>query len=253
MTLILVRFGIPLNTSYPSCDLSNKTILVVEDDFDIGDILERYLKKENMHVIRAIQGQQALELLKVHAIDLVILDIKLPKKNGWEVLTVLRQYSNIPVIMLTAMDDFDNKIMALKMGADDFVVKPFNPNEVIARVEAVLRRSTLQQQQKKYLNYKSIEIDLEQHLAYVLQHDQKQMLNLTLTEFNILKLMLQSPNKVFTRTELIEKCMPEKTTLDRTVDSHISNLRKKLEQKCALGYFINLRGVGYRLDQNHEN
>lgn len=80
MTLILVRFGIPLNTSYHSCDLSNKTILVVEDDFDIGDILERYLKKENMHVIRAIQGQQALELLKVHAIDLVILDIKLPKK-----------------------------------------------------------------------------------------------------------------------------------------------------------------------------
>ena len=90
-------------------------------------------------------------------------------------------------------------------------------------------------------------------MAYVLQHDQKQMLNLTLTEFNILKLMLQSPNKVFTRTELMEKCMPEKTTLDRTVDSHISNLRKKLEQKRALGYFINLRGVGYRLDQNHEN
>ncbi|MFW2072495.1 efflux system response regulator transcription factor AdeR [Acinetobacter gerneri] len=242
-----------MNTSCHSYDLSNKTILVVEDDFDIGDILERYLKKENMHVIRAIQGQQALELLKVHAIDLVILDIKLPKKNGWEVLTVLRQYSNVPVIMLTAMDDFDNKIMALKMGADDFVVKPFNPNEVIARVEAVLRRSTIQQEQKKYLNYKSIEMNLEQHLVYVLHHDQKQLLNLTLTEFNILKLMLQSPNKVFTRSELIEKCMPEKTTLDRTVDSHISNLRKKLEQKGALGYFINLRGVGYRLDQNHDN
>jgi len=248
-----VLFGILLKTSYHSCDLSNKTILVVEDDFDIGDILERYLKKENMHVFRAIEGQQALELLKVHAIDLVLLDIKLPKKNGWEVLTVLRQHSNVPVIMLTAMDDLDNKIMALKMGADDFVVKPFNPNEVIARVEAVLRRSTLQQEQKKYLNYKSIEINLEQHLVYVLHDDQKQLLTLTLTEFNILKLMLQSPHKVFTRSELIENCMPEKATLDRTVDSHISNLRKKLEQKGAMGYFINLRGVGYRLDQNHDN
>lgn len=230
----------------------NSVILVVEDDYDIGDILEKYIKNENMQVIRAMDGQQALELLKTNHIDLILLDIKLPKLSGWDVLQIIRQKSHLPVIMLTALDDQVNKIMGLKMGADDFIIKPFNPNEVIARIQAVLRRSIFQKAPENIIVYKNIEINLENHQVNVVQNDKKQLLSLTLTEYNILVLMIKSPNKVFTRHELILNCMPDSDALDRTVDSHISKLRKKLEENGLTGLLMNVRGVGYRLDQNYD-
>lgn len=230
----------------------NSVILVVEDDYDIGDILEKYIKNENMQVIRAMDGQQALELLKTNHIDLILLDIKLPKLSGWDVLQIIRQKSHLPVIMLTALDDQVNKIMGLKMGADDFIIKPFNPNEVIARIQAVLRRSIFQKAPENIIVYKNIEINLENHQVHVIQNDKKQLLSITLTEYNILVLMIKSPNKVFTRHELILNCMPDSDALDRTVDSHISKLRKKLEENGLTGLLMNVRGVGYRLDQNYD-
>lgn len=231
----------------------NSVILVVEDDYDIGDILEKYIKNENMQVIRALDGQQALECLKTYSIDLILLDIKLPKLNGWEILQIIRQTSNLPVIMLTALDDQVNKIMGLKMGADDFIIKPFNPNEVIARIQAVLRRSVSQNTEiNNIIRYREIKINLGHHQVYILNGQKNQLINLTLTEYKILVLMAKTPNKVFTRNELIQNCMPESDALDRTVDSHISKLRKKLEENEVNGLLINVRGVGYRLDQNHE-
>ncbi|BCU64786.1 hypothetical protein F941_01595 [Acinetobacter bouvetii DSM 14964 = CIP 107468] len=231
----------------------NSVILVVEDDYDIGDILEKYIKNENMQVIRALDGQQALECLKTYSIDLILLDIKLPKLNGWEILQIIRQTSNLPVIMLTALDDQVNKIMGLKMGADDFIIKPFNPNEVIARIQAVLRRSVIQNTEIHHvIRYKNIEINPVHHQVYISNGQKNQLINLTLTEYKILALMAKTPNKVFTRNELIQNCMPESDALDRTVDSHISKLRKKLEENDVNGLLINVRGVGYRLDQNHE-
>lgn len=231
----------------------NSVILVVEDDYDIGDILEKYIKNENMQVIRALDGQQALECLKANSIDLILLDIKLPKLNGWEILQIIRQTSHLPVIMLTALDDQVNKIMGLKMGADDFIIKPFNPNEVIARIQAVLRRSTSQNMEiTNIIRYRNIEINPDHHQVYISNGQRNQLLNLTLTEYKILVLMAKTPNKVFTRNELIQNCMPESDALDRTVDSHISKLRKKLEENDVNGLLINVRGVGYRLDQNHE-
>ncbi len=240
---------------YPNLQHSfeNSVILVVEDDYDIGDILEKYIKNENMQVIRALDGQQALECLKNYSIDLILLDIKLPKLNGWEILQIIRQTSHIPVIMLTALDDQVNKIIGLKMGADDFIIKPFNPNEVIARIQAVLRRSTSQNTEiNAVIPYKNIEINPEYHQVYISNGQRNQLLNLTLTEYKILVLMVKTPNKVFTRNELIQNCMPESDALDRTVDSHISKLRKKLEENYVNGLLINVRGVGYRLDQNYE-
>lgn len=231
----------------------NSVILIVEDDYDIGDILEKYIKNENMQVIRALDGHQALNYLKTHSIDLILLDIKLPKLNGWDVLQIIRQCSNLPVIMLTALDDQLNKIMGLKMGADDFIIKPFNPNEVIARIQAVLRRSLSRNTELNSITrYKSIEINIENHQVYISNGQKCQLLNLTLTEYKVLVLMVNAPNKVFTRSELIQSCMPESDALDRTVDSHISKLRKKLEENDVYGLLINVRGVGYRLDQNHE-
>lgn len=232
-----------------SFDCRDKQILVVEDEYDIGDIIEHYLKREGMQVLRAMNGKQAIEIHASHPIDLILLDIKLPELNGWEVLSKIRQKAQTPVIMLTALDQDIDKVMALRIGADDFVVKPFNPNEVVARVQAVLRRAQQNQQvQNRNLLYKNIEIHTDLHTVYIRQQDKKIMLNLTLTEYKILLLMIDQPYKVFTRGELMNHCLPDSDALERTVDSHVSKLRKKLEEQCLQNMLINVRGVGYRLD-----
>ncbi|NUF15863.1 efflux system response regulator transcription factor AdeR [Acinetobacter lactucae] len=236
-----------------SFDCRDKQILVVEDEYDIGDIIEQYLKREGMRVIRAMNGKQAIEIHASQPIDLILLDIKLPELNGWEVLSKIRQKAQTPVIMLTALDQDIDKVMALRIGADDFVVKPFNPNEVVARVQAVLRRT--HQNKKtviKTLIYKNIEIDTEIYSAYMNQMGKKTLLNLTLTEYKILLLMINQPHKVFTRGELMNQCLPDSDALERTVDSHVSKLRKKLEEYGLEHMLINVRGVGYRLDHPQE-
>ncbi|EOH6038300.1 MULTISPECIES: efflux system response regulator transcription factor AdeR [Acinetobacter calcoaceticus/baumannii complex] len=232
-----------------SFDCRDKQILVVEDEYDIGDIIEQYLKREGMRVIRAMNGKQAIEIHASQPIDLILLDIKLPELNGWEVLSKIRQKAQTPVIMLTALDQDIDKVMALRIGADDFVVKPFNPNEVVARVQAVLRRTHQNKQTAtKNLHYKNIEIDTEIHSVYINQMDRKILLNLTLTEYKILLLMINQPHRVFTRGELMNQCLPDSDALERTVDSHVSKLRKKLEEHGLEHMLINVRGVGYRLD-----
>ena len=214
------------DSSY-SFDCRDKLILVVEDEYDIGDIIEHYLKREGMRVIRAMNGKQAIEIHASQHIDLLLLDIKLPEINGWDVLKKIRQNNNTPVIMLTALDQEIDKVMALRIGADDFVVKPFNPNEVVARVQAVLRRS---QQTKhstnKKLYYKNIEIHTDTHGVFINLDTTSAKLNLTLTEYKVLLLMIEQPHKVFTRGELMSYCMPEGNALERTVDSHVSKLRR---------------------------
>ncbi|MGV2453801.1 efflux system response regulator transcription factor AdeR [Acinetobacter seifertii] len=231
----------------------DKLILVVEDDYDIGDIIEHYLKREGMRVVRAMNGKQAIEIHATQAIDLVILDIKMPELSGWEVLNKIRQKAATPVIMLTALDQEIDKVMALRIGADDFVVKPFNPNEVVARVQAVLRRTQQNQQMSnRNLIYKNIEVNTEIHTAYIYLDNKQQALNLTLTEYKILLLMLPHPYKVFTRSELMNHCLPDRDALERTVDSHVSKLRKKMEELGLENMLINVRGVGYRLDNPHE-
>ncbi|WPP71610.1 efflux system response regulator transcription factor AdeR [Acinetobacter pittii] len=232
-----------------SFDCRDKQILVVEDEYDIGDIIEQYLKREGMRVIRAMNGKQAIEIHASQPIDLILLDIKLPELNGWEVLSKIRQKAQTPVIMLTALDQDIDKVMALRIGADDFVVKPFNPNEVVARVQAVLRRTHQNKQTAtKNLHYKNIEINTEIHSVYINQMDRKILLNLTLTEYKILLLMINQPHRVFTRGELMNQCLPDSDALERTVDSHVSKLRKKLEEYGLAHMLINVRGVGYRLD-----
>jgi len=235
-----------------SFDCRDKIILLVEDEYDIGDIIEQYLKREGMRVIRAVNGKQAVEIHTAQTVDLVLLDIKLPELNGWEVLSKIRQKARTPVIMLTALDQEIDKIMALRIGADDFVVKPFNPNEVVARVYAVLRRAGQYQLLNKHLTYKNIEIDTDIHSVYIHQKDKKVVLNLTLTEYKILVQMIHYPHKVFTRSELMSQSMPDGNALERTVDRHVSKLRKKFEEQGLLQMLINVRGVGYRLDDPHE-
>lgn len=238
---------------------SNITLLIVEDDDDIAEILCAYAKREKMQTYRAIDGNEALTQLQRLSIDLVLLDVKLPEKDGWAVLSQLRQFSNVPVIMLTALDKDIDKIMALRMGADDYIVKPFNPNEVIARIHAVMRRSTVLSQinnnteNKTNIQFGNITLDETNHSVTIKNTSETENttyeLNLTLTEYLFLQLLIQTPNKVFTRSEILDRCLPESDALERTVDSHMSKLRKKISALPATATITSVRGVGYRLEK----
>jgi two-component system response regulator AdeR len=164
------------------------------------------------------------------------------------VLSELRQKSNTPVIMLTAMDQDLDKLMALRIGADDYVVKPFNPAEVVARVQAVLRRTleVNQPHKKNILRAEPFEVDLESHEIAVNVDGERHTLLLTLTEFKLLTHFIRSPKRAFSRAELLSTCLPEGDTLERTIDSHISKIRKKLEAYGIQGIPAGVRGVGYR-------
>lgn len=226
----------------------NALVLIVEDALEIADILAAYLTHSGMRSVHAADGLQALALQDSMKPDLILLDIHMPKMDGWQVLAQLRQTSQTPIIMLTAMDQDIDKLKALRTGADDYVIKPFNPAEVVARVQAVLRRTLAAQQRAlpKRLHVDPFEVDFESHEVTISLSDQRQVLPLTLTEFKLLTHLISSPKRAFTRGELLEACLPEGEALERTVDSHVSKIRKKLESVGIEGIPAGVRGVGYR-------
>lgn len=224
----------------------NALILITEDESEIADILRAYLEREGFRTVHAANGRVALDLDLSLKPDLVLLDVQMPILDGWDVLAELRRRGGTPVIMLTALDQDLDKLQALRIGADDYVVKPFNALEVVARVRAVLRRGAGAVESKK-VRVGRITIDLESHLATVEGPDGLVPPTLTLTEFRLLAHMARHPLRVFSRSELVDACMPGSDALDRTVDSHVSNLRRKLGQAGAEDLLVNVRSVGYRL------
>lgn len=229
-----------------------KIILVAEDDDEIADILVSYIHRAGMKTVRAADGEQALEQFRLRKPDLVLLDIQLPLVDGWRVLSTLRRESNIPVIMVTALDQDVDKLMGLRLGADDYVVKPFNPAEVVARIEAVLRRVNVSAENsyQKPIRTPHLTIYPEDFYVEITTEGGIVTLDLTTTEFRLLTCMARNPRKVFSRDELLSSCLPEGDALDRTVDSHISKLRKKLENCGLKGTPESIRGIGYRLGEN---
>jgi two-component system response regulator AdeR len=222
-------------------------ILIAEDEAEIADILNAYLARDGFRTVRAENGRIALDLHLAMRPDLILLDIKMPILDGYEVLTELRRRGNTPVIMVTALEEDIDKLLALRLGTDDYVVKPFNPQEVVARVRAVLRR-TQGEGTDRPLHVGAITIDLGAHVARVEGRDGAAgVLDLTLTEFRLLAHMARAPQRAFGRAELLDACMPDSDALERTIDSHISNLRRKLDAAGAPGFLENVRGVGYRL------
>lgn len=230
---------------------ANVLVLIAEDAPEIADILAAYLARSGMRSVQAADGARALELHLALKPDLVLLDIQMPQVNGWQVLSQIRQRGNTPVIMLTALDQDVDKLTGLRIGADDYVVKPFNPAEVVARVEAVLRRSLPREQhdERRILRAAPFVIDFEHHEVIADIDGRSHVLVLTLTEFRLLAQLARAPRRVFSRTELLAACLPEGDTLERTVDSHISKLRKKLEDLGIDGVPVSIRGVGYRFRQ----
>jgi two-component system, OmpR family, response regulator AdeR len=229
-------------------------ILIAEDEPEIAEILDAYLTREGYRTYRVGNGQAALDVQPLLKPDLVLLDIKMPGKDGWEVLAELRRRGDTPVVVVTALDQDIDRLQGLRIGADDYVVKPFNPIEVVARVGAVLRRTSASRAEMM-LRVGRLVVDMQSYVACVhiaadLQDDTKVQLALTLTEFRLIAHMAKFPNRVFTRSELIDACLPGGDALERTVDSHVSNLRKKLDNVGAADLITVVRGVGYRLTGN---
>ncbi|KTC35298.1 chemotaxis protein CheY, partial [Pseudomonas sp. ABAC21] len=179
--------------------------------------------------------------------DLILLDVMLPRLSGTEVLCAVRRSSDTPVIMVTAMGDEPEKLGALRYGADDYVVKPYSPREVVARVHAVLRRTLGSQPVEQLLRHENLRVDLAAFTAAI-EHlgAQPQLLDLTPTEFKLLVTLLKTPSKAFTRDELLEICLPESEALARVVDAHVHNLRRKLETHGIAGVLVTVRSIGYR-------
>jgi DNA-binding response OmpR family regulator len=224
-----------------------KTVLVIEDDANTADLISLYLAREGFYTLTANDGKQGLDLAARRRPDLVVLDLMLPKVDGWEVCRRLRMMSDIPVIMLTARDEEIDRVAGLTLGADDYVVKPFSPRELVARVMAVLRRTQPRKERSdKVLRQGDIVLDTEKRSLYVRGHS----VDLTHHEYALLAALMAVPGKVFTRDELLDRIYPqgEAIVIDRVVDVHIGKLRKKIERNpSAPDYIQTIRGVGYRL------
>lgn len=227
--------------------MDNALILVAEDEPEIAQILTSYLQRDGFRTVTACDGEAALMHHAMLRPDLVLLDVQMPKRDGFAVLAELRQRGNTPVIMATARAEDLDKLSALRIGADDYVVKPFNPMEVVARVKAVLRRTMGGDDEPGILRFGAIEIDTAGYIATVIGGGGPVAMDLTLTEYRLLAHLARTPRRVFTRSDLVDACLPEGDALERTVDSHVSNLRRKLEAAGAGGLCVVVRGVGYRL------
>ncbi len=224
-----------------------KKILMVDDEKKIVDIVKAYLEKEGYQVIVAYDGKSALESARTQSPDLIILDLMLPEIAGWDVCRTLRKNSDIPIIMLTARDEVPDKIVGLELGADDYVTKPFSPNEVVSRVRAVLRRSESKAVSKTILNVAELTIDIEKRQVY----RDHEAIELTPMEFDLLRVMAENPGRVFSRMQLLDSVQGEAYEgYERTIDSHIKNLRKKIEPDPANPkYIATVYGVGYKLEE----
>ncbi|CCG42689.1 response regulator [Magnetospirillum molischianum] len=226
-------------------------VLIAEDEPEIADILSAYLGRSGLRSVRATDGRRALDLHLSLKPDLILLDVQMPRLDGWQVLSEIRHRGDTPVIMLSAMDQDIDKLMGLRIGADDYVVKPFNPAEVVARVQAVLRRARPggEQPNQRFIRVGRLQADLENHEITIRRDGGDSPLALTLTEFRLMVHLMRAPRRVFGREELLVACLPEGEALERTVDSHVSKLRKKLEAEGLDGVPVSVRGVGYRLGE----
>ena len=232
----------------------SQRILVVDDDKQIVRLVRAYLEQAGFQVFTAYDGSTALHIIRRERPDLVVLDLMLPDQDGWDLTRLIRAdptLADTPIIMLTARIEDADKIVGLELGADDYVAKPFNPREVVARVRAVLRRAIGGPAQPRVLQLGGLGSEhgllmhLDQHKVLV----DGQSVDLTPTEFELLRVFMENPGYAFTRSELIEKGLGYTYEgLDRTLDSHVKNLRRKIEPDPANPTYIEtVYGVGYRL------
>ena len=223
-------------------------VLVVDDEKLIVKGIRFSLEQDNYQVDCAYDGEEALELAKANTYDIVLLDVMLPKLNGFEVCQQIREFSNVPIIMLTAKGDDMDKILGLEYGADDYITKPFNILEVKARIKAIMRRLSPKKEaapknENLFLEVKDMKLDLDGHRVYIRDKE----INLTSKEFELLELLISHPNKVYSREKLLKLVWGADYPGDvRTVDVHIRRLREKVEENPGEPKYVHTKwGVGY--------
>lgn len=226
--------------------MANERILVVEDDPQIAEVLSAYLRRDGYLTAICHNGGEAMQMFAQWQPALVLLDDMLPQMSGSEILAAIRRAGDVPVMMVTAVGGEVEKLGALLDGADDYVVKPFNPREVVARVQAILKRSRSSPRSgQSRLVCGVLDIDPDAMTARVAGVEAP--LDLTITEFKLLTVLMRHPRKAFSRFELLDACLPRSDALERVVDTYIHNLRRKLEEQGVRGAPLAVRGVGYRL------
>ncbi|MCP3033343.1 response regulator transcription factor [Halobacillus sp. A1] len=217
-------------------------ILVVDDEFDMIKMLKSYLELHHYTVFTAEDGIDAIEAIKMKNIDLVLLDIMMPRMDGITACKEIRDFSDVPILMLTAKGNEDDRVIGLRSGADDYIVKPFSPKELVARIEATLRRANAHQHRNdQFFRHQDISIDFKGHVVRV----NEKTINLTRKEFQLLAFLVRNQGQVFTREHLLDHIwgMDSEGTM-RTVDTHVKTLRLKL--KSAGSHIQTVWGVGYK-------
>jgi len=219
-------------------------ILVVDDEPEIVKLVRAYLERAGFIVVTAYEGQQALAVFRHERPNLVVLDLNLPGMDGLDVCRALRRDSNVPIIMLTARLEETDRLIGLELGADDYVLKPFSPREIAARVRAVLRRTEGTPVRPEVISTGGVTVDLTRRMATV----NGQPLDLTTMEFDLLALLVEHPGQVFSRLQLLDQVQGGAYAgYERTIDVHVKNLRKKLgDDPQNPRYIETVRGVGYR-------
>ena len=231
--------------------MANSKIMVVDDDANICELLRLYLEKEGFDPVIAPNGVKALELFDSEKPDLILLDVMMPQLDGWQVSREIRKKSQCPIIMLTAKGEVFDKVLGLELGADDYVVKPFEAKEVIARVKAVLRRSGVQNQKKaKEVSYDGLYINMEN---YELRVRGKQI-DTPPKEMELIYHLASNPNRVYTRDQLLDEVWGFEYYGDsRTVDVHVKRLREKLDGVSDQWTLKTVWGVGYKFEVKDPN
>lgn len=223
------------------------TILVADDDIHILQLIKLYLQNEGYSIKQALNGREALVILESEKIDLAVIDIMMPEVDGWELCEEIRKYYEIPVLMVTAKGEPEDKIKGFRLGTDDYVVKPFEPIEIVMRVNALLRRYRLQSSQ--VLQVGELKLDDKTKMAYL----KDQPITLPLKEFEILFKLASYPEQIFTRNQLIEQFWGiDYEGDDRTVDVHIKRIREKFRGFTEAFTIKTIRGLGYRLEVTNE-
>jgi len=222
-------------------------ILVVDDEQKIVKVVKAYLEQAGYQVVTAYDGQEALTVFRHEKPALVVLDLMLPKIDGFEVCRTMQREADVPIIMLTARVEETDRLIGLELGADDYVTKPFSPKELVARVRAVLRRGRKTAEKPETITAGDVVIDLARHTVTV----RGQPVDLTPTEFDMLAVMAQNPGRVFSRLQLLDQVQGEAYEgYERTIDAHIKNLRQKIEANPKEPqYIVTVYGVGYKFEE----
>lgn len=229
----------------------NRTVLLVDDEPEIVELLRLFLEKEGLRIFEAHDGEEAWKMIRENKIDLAVIDIMMPKLDGIRLLKQMRTEYKLPVIMLSAKNQDSDKILGLGLGADDFIAKPFNPLEVVARIQAMLRRTyefndfpSAAPEEQVQVKIGNLVLD---HHDYVVNKDGREVI-LTATEYKLLKAMMESPGRIFTKKQLFEQVWSDVYHEDaNTIMVHISRLREKLEDDPRQPIYIRtIRGLGYK-------